>query len=62
MKRTTNTNVNAIKEEKILLNFLRQTKQGKYAEIDENSLDYARVKEERSQIDAFTEIYYYNLS
>ena len=61
MKRTANTNV-VREEEKTLLNFLRQTKQGKYAEIDENFLDYARVKEERSQIDAFTEIYYYNLS
>jgi hypothetical protein len=60
MKRTTNTN--AVKEEQTLLNFLRQTKQGKYAEIDKDSLDYARVKEERSQVDAFTEIYYYNLS
>jgi hypothetical protein len=56
------TNTNIVKEEKALLNFLRQTKQGKYAEIDESSLDYARVKEERSQIDAFTEIYYYSLS
>ena len=51
-----------LKEEKTLLNFLRQTKQGKYAEIDENSLDYVRVKEERSQIDVFTETYYYSMS
>ncbi len=60
MKKIINTNV--VKEEQTLLNFLRQTKQGKYAEIDDNSLDYARVKEERSLVDAFTEIYYYSLS
>lgn len=60
--KTNINNISAVKEEQTLLNFLRQTKQGKYAEIDENSLEYARVKEERSQVDAFTEIYYYNLS
>lgn len=47
-------------KEKGLLSFLRQTKQGKYAKIDESSLDYVRVKEEREDIDAFTETYYYS--
>ena len=48
-------NITTVKEEKYLLSFLKQTRQGKYAKIDENSLEYARVKEERSQIDAFTD-------
>ena len=56
------TNINTVKEEKTLLNFLRQAKQGKYAEIDESSLKYARVKEERSLIDVFTGVYSYSLS
>ena len=60
MKNSTRTNTS--KEEKALLNFLRQTKQGKYAEIDESSLDYIRVKEERNQIDFIPKIYYYSLS
>ena len=51
-----------VKEEKTLLNFLKQTRQGKYAKIDEDSLGYARVKEERGHIDSFTEAYYYSLS
>ena len=56
------TNTNAVKEEKALLSFLRQTKQGKYAEIDQTSLDYIRVKEERGHVDSFVETYYYSLS
>ena len=35
------------KEEKVLLTFLKQTREGKYAKIDENSLLYSRVKEKR---------------
>lgn len=49
-------------EEKSLLSFLKQTKQGKYAKIDESSLDFVRVKEEREEIDAYTETYYYSFS
>ncbi len=51
-----------VKEERVLLSFLRQTRQGKYAKIDENSLDYARVKEVREHIESFTEAYYYSFS
>ena len=59
LKKTQN---NPVREEKALLSFLKQTRQGKYAKIDENSLDYARIKEERDHIESFTEAYYYSLS
>lgn len=52
----------AVREENALLSFLKQTREGKYAKIDENSLEYVRVKEERGHIDSFTEAYYYSLS
>jgi hypothetical protein len=59
---TNPTNNNTVKEEKALLSFLRETKKGKYAEIDESSLNYVRVKEERGPVDTFIETYYYSLS
>ena len=37
------------KEEKVLLTFLKQTLEGKYAKIDESSLPYSRVKEKREE-------------
>ncbi len=49
-------------KEKALLSFLKQTKDGKYAKVDESSLAYARIKEEREEVEAFTETYYYSLS
>lgn len=49
-------------KEKALLSFLKQTKDGKYAKVDGSSLAYARVKEEREEIETFTEAYYYSLS
>ena len=51
-----------VKEEHALLRFLKQTKEGKYAKIDEGSLDYVRVREEREHVDSFSETYYYCLS
>ena len=54
--------VEAHKEER-LLKFLKLTKTGKYAAIEESSLPYARVKEEREEdIDIYQEDYYYTLS
>ena len=42
---------NANVKEKVLLRFLQQTKQGKYAKIEKSSLKYVRVKEQRELID-----------
>ena len=47
------------KEEKALLTFLKQTREGKYAKIDESSLPYSRLKEQREE--AYEDEYYYNL-
>jgi len=32
------------KEEKVLLTFLKQTREGKYAKVDESSLSYTRTQ------------------
>ncbi len=46
------------KEEKALLTFLKRTKDGKYAKIDESSLSYSRLKEQREEIYCEDEYYY----
>lgn len=48
------------KEEKVLLTFLKQTKEGKYAKIDKSSLPYSRFKEQREEIYC-EEDYYYSM-
>ena len=48
------------KEEKVLLTFLKQTREGKYAKIDESSLSYTRVKEQREE-PYYEEEYYYSI-
>lgn len=52
----------AEKQEQILLNFLCRTRQGEYAKIDEDSLHYVRVKEQREEIETITENFYYEVS
>ena len=37
------------KEEKVLLTFLKQTREGKYAKIDVSSLPYSRLKEKKGR-------------
>jgi len=48
------------KEEKVLLTFLKQTREGKYAKIDESSLPYSRLKEQREE-PYYEDEYYYSL-
>jgi len=48
------------KDGQALLTFLQKTKNGKYAKIDEKSLDYARVNETTEEIYG-EEDYYYSL-
>ena len=48
------------KEEKALLTFLKQTRKGEYAKIDEGSLPYLRVKEQREE-DYSEDEYYYSI-
>jgi hypothetical protein len=47
-------------EEKVLLTFLKQTREGKYAKIDENSLPYSRLKEKREE-PFYEDEYYYGV-
>ena len=59
----TRTNNNTeVREERALLRFLKQTRQGKYADIEESSLGYARIKQEREHIESPTDTYYYSIS
>ena len=45
-------------EEKALLIFLKQTREGKYAKVDENSLPYSRLKQQREECYGEEEYYY----
>lgn len=45
-------------EEKALITFLKRTKDGEYAKIDEGSLGYTRVKEQREPYYNDDEYYY----
>lgn len=44
------------KEEKALLTFLKQTREGKYVKIDESLLSFTRIKEQREE--PYDEYYY----
>ncbi len=48
------------KEENVLLTFLKQTQEGKYAKIDESSLSYPRIKEQREE-SYYEDEYYYSV-
>ena len=49
-------------EVKVLLSFLKRTKEGKYAPIDESTLPYSRILEEREDIEFLEEEFYYSVS
>jgi hypothetical protein len=46
----------------ILISFLRRTREGKYAQIDETSLPYSRISEERETVASLEEEFYYSIS
>jgi len=48
-------------EKKALLTFLKQTQEGKYVKIDESSLSYSRLKEQREE-PYYEDEYYYSFS
>jgi hypothetical protein len=45
----------------VLLTFLKETKDGKYAIIEKTSLPFARIPEETEMIDIGDEEYYYSI-
>jgi|DewCreStandDraft_4_1066084.scaffolds.fasta_scaffold546779_1 hypothetical protein len=49
-------------EEKTLLTFLKQVKEGKYAKVEETSLDYSRLKAQREDIYYEEDEYYYSIT
>ena len=46
----------------VLLKFLEYTRDGLYSPIEESSLLYARIKEERDFVEIYEEDYYYSIS
>jgi len=55
------TNLKEIKQgEDVLLTFLKQTKDGKFAKIEESSLPYVRIQEQREDT-FYEEDYYYSM-
>jgi len=50
------------KEEKALLKFLKRTKDGAYAPVEESSLLYNRAGDEASNIELIEEEYYYSVA
>ncbi len=50
-----------IKEQEVLLTFLRRAKNGEYAPVEEGSLEYTRIDEEAETI-VLDEEYYYSMS
>ena len=48
----------ALNEEKVLLTFLKRTRDGKYAKIDKESLNYPRVDDQREESYQEDEYYY----
>ena len=52
-----------IKEEaEMVIRFLKRTREGEYAPIEESSLPYARLKEEAESVEVYEEEYYYGIS
>lgn len=45
-------------EERVLISFLKATKEGKYAKVEKTSLPYSRIKEETVIVE---DEYYYSL-
>lgn len=50
------------KERETLIAFLKRTREGVYAPIEESSLPYTRIKEETESIEVYEEEYYYGVS
>jgi hypothetical protein len=50
------------KERETLIAFLKRTREGEYAPIEESSLPYTRIKEETESIEVYEEEYYYGVS
>lgn len=52
----------SIADDQVLLSFLKRTKEGKYAPIEESSLPYSRVVEESETLEILEDEFYFNIS
>lgn len=57
-KKGTSKKINRGREKKILLKFLKRTKNGGYATVEKSSIPYSRISEQTEVID---QVYYYGL-
>lgn len=46
----------------VLIKFLKQTKEGKFASVEKANLKYSRLNEKIGNVDSTEDIYYYSLS
>ena len=53
--------ISSLKEKETLLTFIKQTKEGKFVNIDNTSLAYIRLKEKTEDPYYFEEDYYYSI-
>lgn len=49
-------------KERVLISFLRRTREGKYAPIDEGSFPYSRLIEEAETVESVEEEFYFSIS
>lgn len=61
MKKQTRRDIKKIKPEQVLLTFLKETKDGKYAPIETSSAPYIRLKERTDFVDIEENNYYYSI-
>jgi hypothetical protein len=46
----------------VILLFLKRTREGKYAQVDQSSIPYSRIIEERETVESLEEEFYYSIS
>ena len=49
------------KKEQVLLSFLKETRDGKYSEVDISALNFVRINEEREEILDMADLFYYSV-
>ena len=49
-------------KEQTLLSFLKETKEGKYSEVDVSASDFVRIHEERVEVSEMADLFYYSVS
>lgn len=50
------------KSKNVLIKFLKQTKEGKFASVEKTNLKYSRLNDKIGNVDSAEDFYYYSLS